>query len=514
MGEAAKRSKLQANTNSQGVKRPAKPPATQDPQVLMYNFKIVALAHSRVKNNQDKYKGLYPYAKKAIDESRQTLKAIGLSDDKIKDLYGDATRNREQFMKRSTVKINDWHRERIIKRIKLGAIGTIAAGAITVASIIGLSSSNDSPDLAPDYTYSQDQGDEYDYQESQFTLEQFKEDYFDAARQQSRNALDTVRFMEGADDHFGSGWQTIGRLDGMSIGKLQHNFAVGAETANDLLRIFFRRYPESALSVFGQANLNKMQAVLQGSPREILDHMTRNFDHWEPIFRDRLLVNDDFLGLMQNDVDIRIGQAHRIAEQNGLNSALALEHTLNSNVLNGNGGATRRFSHLNSINRDQVTPEVARASLVQIFSDLHARHHSSGTNFSTSFQPDHGTFMSAKNTMINEMTDEAVVEYYLLVRVATQGNACTREFAILGLGGRVVGGEFQHGANAHPGKWFSPDLGKLDEPRMPETQQGLQDALRNSGLVQYRLEDGTVLLIPPSPEPRVENNNVETIRRE
>lgn len=455
------------------------------PQVNINKFAVLARALYIIKSDSKKYKGLLRHAQSQFNNYARELRATGkYTHEQLREVYNDAkTSDNPSIMRRATNQIDRYQFRRKAINLGVGVATTIAIGAIALTNMLGEKEDNTTEIINPpgqEQQYEQPQDDianEFDFEvQPELSAKQFSEKYKAESKQQSENALWTIQFFEGTRKE---GHQTVGRLDGLSFGKIQHNFAAVAQTGNDMLRDFFKKHPDSALTVFGATDLEKLKNLLEKSPAEIEQHMTDNYNYWQPIFKDKLLVHPDFIGLLDADAEKRMNQAHALCDRHQLTSALAFEFALNNNILAGHKGSYNNFAILDTIDRDALTPEIARAYLEQKFA----------TRFAN--RDDIDQFMKAKRELINSLSDDALFDYYLLNIIEDQAPGplqATRSKSILGLGGKWVNGQLQHGYDAYKNTWFAPDLAKLEQPRMPETEQGLTEALYNAG---YSLDGST-----------------------
>lgn len=465
------------------VKQQSFQPSTK-PQVNINKFAVLARTLHIIKNDPKKYKGLESHARSQFNNYARELEATGkYTREQLREIYNDAkTKDNPRLIRRATNQVDRYQFRRKAIRVGVGIAATVIVGAIALTNMQS-ETKDDTKDIAnipgQEQQYVQeDTENEFDFDvQPELSLEQFAENYKAESKQQSENALWTIQFFEGTRK---DGHQTVGRLDGLSFGKIQHNFAAVSQTGNDLLREFFKKYPDSAQTVFGATDLAKLKNLFDKTPAEIEQHMTDNYKYWQPIFKDKLLVNPDFIALLDADAEKRMNQAHALCDRHQLTSALAFEFALNNNILVGHTGSYNNFAILDSIDREALTPEIARAYLEQKFA---SRFKNRG---------DIDQFMKAKLELINSLSDEALFDYYLLNIIEDQAPdplKATRSKSILGLGGKWVDGQLQHGYDAYKDTWFAPDLTKLEQPRMPQTEQGLTEALYNAGYSS--LDDNT-----------------------
>lgn len=449
------------------------------PTVSLHKFRVLALTHFLICEDP-KLKGLVSHSKKQFDNYLSEIR----KNFKQKDIFEalqDLENNQERYMPRAMQRIERYKFRKTFVTVRNTAAAVAIGVAITIASLTGGNSNEtQTEDInPPSYTYEDSkrgQDIEYDIMDEvqpQLSQKEFTQQYQQQAREQALRADETISFMEDTQK---SGHQTVAHLDGMSIGQYQWNFSAGAQTANDLLKTFIKNHHDSALSVFGSNGLASLETVLKKTPAEIEEYMTKNFDYWQPIFRDKLLVNEDFVSLMEKDKASRQRQAHTICDDYDLTSALAFEFALNGVTLNGHTGTRNNFAVLDTIDREKLTPEFARKYLVDKFTTQ------------ASSRPDQRQFLNEKLEVINNLSDAAVLDYYLLNCIVDQHsqNAAKRSRGILGEGGRTVGGVYEHGYEVHPGRFFTTDLSKLEETRKPETEKGLAQSLFDAG---YGLDD-------------------------
>jgi len=491
--EHTKRSTLEQNT--QGTKTHTKQPKskqTTQPRVSIGKFAVLARARLVIKNNPQKYKGLYSHANSQFNNYAREIENSGrYTRAQLHDAYDHAKTNDDpNFLKRVRTQIERYKfRQKAIK-VGTGIATGVLVGGLALSTLFG--STKDTETELPDTTQAYEQQyenpeyeDELEFEyeaQPELSAEQFAENYRTGARQQTLDVIWSIQFFEGTQ---AQGHQTVSRTDGMSFGKIQHNFAPGAETANDFLRIYIRDHRATALAVFGARDLATLEDVLKKSPTEIQQFTIDNYDYWMPIFRDKLLTEPVFIAILDADAEVtRMLQAHALCERHDLNSALALEYAYNSVVLTGRSGARNNFAILDTVNREQVTPEFARAYLENKFA----------TRFAN--RDDIDQFMNAKRELINSLSDMALFDYYYLNIIEDQAPGplqATRSKSILGLGAKHVNGTYQHGYDVYRDTWFAPDLTKLEQQRMPETEQGLAQALYNAG---YSLDDNTQIREP------------------
>lgn len=447
------------------------PQVSSKPQVSINKFAVLARAVAIIKSDPKKYKGLLSHAQNQFKNYAREIENSGLyTREELRQVYSEAkSSDNPRLTGRASRQIERYEFRKKAINFGLGAATTLVVGVSAISQLFGGTTEVGELITTPPAQVQQSEVNEHEAElelefeyeaQPELSADEFTQNYRNESRQQSQNALETVQFMEGADDYYGSGHQTVSRVDGMSFGKIQYNFAPGAETANELLQKFFTKHPDSALEVFGETDLNILKNMLKKDPTSIQTKIAKDFDYWEPIFKDKLLVHPVFVALMDDNIERRTNQAHTLCDKYGLTSALALEYALNANVRNGNNGADTKFSLLKAFDREQITPEIAYVY------------------FETKF----GT-IPEKMTMIRSLSEDGLIDYFFLNQIADANPGDTRGAAILGTDGKTKDGLYEHGANAHPGKWFTTDLGKLEETRKPETENGLMQALYDAGYI-------------------------------